>query len=223
MTHNDTIQQKTADFFKPYPARKYQRGEILIRGGSAPKGVFYITKGVVREYDISPSGDEIVVNVFKAPAFMPMSWAINQTPNRYYFEAFTEVEAQMAPAVEVVEWLRGNGDVAFDLLSRVFRGADGILERMVHLMENNARRRLFFELLISAARFGTINEKGECFIAMHESELAARVGLARETVSRELRAYKQKGLILVGQSGMTVTDLHALRTMLEADDLTAQM
>lgn len=79
------ISKKVEEFFSKFPLREYDKGELLVLSDENPKYIFYIVSGQIREYDISSHGEEIVVNVFKKPAFIPMSWAIAKIPNRYFF------------------------------------------------------------------------------------------------------------------------------------------
>src|SRR4051812_32598848 len=156
----DDTTQKIADFFNNYPLHTFRKRQLLIRAEETPAGVFYITEGRVSQYDITPGGNEVVVNVFKPGAFFPMSTAINRAPNHYFFEASTVVTARQAPLDDAVTFLHDNPDVAFDLLARVYRGVDGVLRRMAHLMGGNAHTRLIFELLNAANRFGEAQADG---------------------------------------------------------------
>lgn len=204
------IAQKVANFFAQYPLQYFEKGHILARSGQEPSGILYLVGGHVRQYDIAPSGDEVVVNIFKPPAFFPMSWAINHTPNTYFYEAFTKIVVRKAPAQEVVRFLRDNPDVTINLLARVYKGTDGLLARMVHLMQNSARARILFELILSCERYGKL-VGSKYSISLHETELAARVGLTRETVNREMRKLKKEGLVDVSPQGIIVTKLSALK------------
>jgi CRP/FNR family cyclic AMP-dependent transcriptional regulator len=211
-------QAKVEAFFAKYPMVGFEKGEVLIQADTDPSGIFYLVTGQVREYDVSPAGDQIVVNVFQPPAFFPMSWAINKTPNKYIFEAFTEVAARKAPASAVLEFLHDEPDVVLDLLARVYRGTDGLQRRMVYVMENDAQKRLLMELLISGERFGEPRADGAVFIALHEGELASRVGLARETANRSLRELKKEGLVRMSRSGIELASLQAIQDRLRALD-----
>lgn len=206
MNVSDTVSK----FFGSYPTQTFAKGDVLIQADIQLKAVYYIVSGQVVQYDVLPSGDRAVVNVFKAPAFFPMSLAISGEPSQYIFEAFTDLTVRKAPAGDVVQFLRDNNEVLFDLLSRVYSGTDGLQRRMVYLMGNDARRRLLLELAISAERFGEKRSDG-VFIAMHEGELATRVGLARETASRALKALKANGTLRMTKDGMEITDLEAIR------------
>lgn len=211
------IANKINDFFEKYKLQYFNKGQILVHGGKDPGGVYYIVGGQVRQYDIAESGDEIVLNVFKPPAFFPMSWAINHTPNAYFFEAFTNVIVRYAPAADAVKFLHDNPDVTFDLLSRVYRGTDGMLARMSHLMQNSARGRILFELANNALRFGRPHEDGSYTLSIRETELAARAGLTRETINREMRKLKKGGLVDVTTHGIRILNLDAIRQEASVD------
>jgi CRP-like cAMP-binding protein len=211
---DNSVAQKVEAFFGQYRPRTYRKGQILIHAGDEPEHIYNIVSGQVRQYDISYRGDEVVVNVFKAPAFFPMSWALNRTPNVYFFEAATDVELRLAPPDETVEFLRQNPDVLLDLLSRVYKGTDGLLRRMAHLMGGSAKSRLLFELIIGVKRFGEQGRDGAWFVAMHESDLATLAGMSRETVSREMRKLKESGLVKVTHQGVTIDNLAVLEAEL---------
>lgn len=211
---DEAVKQKIEAFFGRYPARRLGKREVLIHAGDEPEGIFYLARGQVRQYDISPQGSEIVVNVFKPPAFFPMSWAVTGMPNRYFFETATNVELHVAPRQEAVNFLRGNPDVLFDLLRRVYSGAEGLQRRMAHLMGGTAKTRLVFELVTEGKRFGNQQPDGSVAVAVHEDELARRAGMSRETVNRELAGLKRQRLVSVGRQQLVIPDLDRLEHML---------
>ncbi|HLZ14450.1 MAG TPA: Crp/Fnr family transcriptional regulator [Candidatus Saccharimonadales bacterium] len=208
------IQQQVADFFGRYPERTFHKGELIARAEEAPSGVFYIVEGRVSQYDITPTGNEVVVNVFKPGAFFPMSWAMNNTPNHYFFEASTQAVIREAPAADAVQFLRENPAVTYDLLARVYRGVDGVLRRMAHLMGGDAKSRLLFELINAAQRFGEAQPNGDLLVPIKESDFGRHSGLARETVNRTMQQLKAKGLISVSRGGTVVHDLHGVEELL---------
>lgn len=205
---------KITDFFSKYPIRTFDKRQLLVRAEESLPGVFFIVEGRVSQYDITSSGNEVVVNVFKPGAFFPMSWAINNTSNPYFFEASTPVTVHIAPATETVQFLKDNPDVMFDLLSRVYRGVDGVLRRMAHLMGGDAKSRLLFELLNAAYRFGEPQANGSILITLRENDLARHSGLARETVNRCIQDLKTAGLVIVTREGITIKNLQQLEGQL---------
>jgi CRP-like cAMP-binding protein len=209
------IAKKTEHFFSQYPLRQFRKGQILIYGGDEPPGVFYLVKGEVRQYATTNSGDEVIVNVFKPSAFFPMTWAINDTPNEYFYETSTDAEMHIVPAQDAVKFIKENPDVTYDLLSRLYVGTDGLLRRMTHLMKGTAHSRTVTELIIACERFGRKQKTGYV-VAIPEGELAARSGLTRETVSRELHKLHEKGVITVSHKNIVVKSLSRLEKELNS-------
>lgn len=200
------IEEKIDTFFKKFKHQIYKKGEILIRADDNPSGIFYLKEGHVKEYAISQKGDELIVNIFKPVSFFPMSWAVNGTANEYYFEAMTAVEVWRAPKDAAVEFIKTNPDVIYDLLRRVYMGTDGMLLKLTYLMAGNAYARIVAEIIIQAKRFGkTSGESVE--IKISEKDLGAQTGMTRETVSREIKVLRDRGLINYSKGKLIILNL----------------
>lgn len=207
------VTDKIDQFFSKFPKRTYDKGQILVFADEMPEHIFYITKGKVRKYDVSYRGDEVIVNIFTPPAFFPMSWAINRTENQYFYKTEESSEVHIVPVADAVKFVKDNPDVMFDLLGRLYKGVDGLLGRIVHLMSGTAKSRLVYELIIECRRFGEKRKDGKYVLQTSEVDIAARSGLSRETVSREMRKIQSNGLVSVMHSGMVVNDLAALEAL----------
>ena len=201
---DEQILSKVREHFRGSKPITCPKGRTIIMAGREPEGVFFLREGIVEQYDITPEGNKITVNVFKPPAFFPMSWAINRTPNTYFFEALTEVRLQRAEPDATVAFLRANPDVAFDLLARVYKGTDALLKRLALAAGGIASSRLVFELLIEAYRFGTEGGGGKRVVKIKQNILAARSGLARETISRELHKLEEAAVIKRTGQGLEI-------------------
>jgi CRP-like cAMP-binding protein len=215
------ILEKINAFFSDTKVREYAKGQVITFTRKEPEGVSLLLEGIVEQYDITPEGNRITVNIFKPTAFFPMSWAINKTPNTYFYEALTNVyealtnvKLQLADADETVAFLQANPDVMFDLLSRVYKGTDALLQRLVVTASGIASSRLVFELLIEAYRFGEEIESSKWLIKTKQFSLAERSGLARETVSRELHKLANDNLIILSKRGI-VLDVKKLEQKLD--------
>jgi CRP-like cAMP-binding protein len=205
-------------FFSEYSAASFKKGALLLSPGEKVNNIFYLEKGTVTQYDINASGNEVVVNVFKTGAFFPMSGALNQQVNQYYFfETSAAAEIRIASASDVVSFVEAHPEVALDLLKRVYRGTDGLLRRMAHLMGGSAKSRLLFELVNAGYRFGKRNSDGKIIIPLNEGDIAKRSGLSRETVSRTMRSLKTSHLVSVTSDGLIINDLADLEALLGAD------
>ena len=106
MLQNDNIERKTERFFSSFTSLTYKKGETIIRAEDPPLGVYFLTKGSVRQYLVSPSGETLIVHVYRLGSFFPLMWALNDIPNTFYFEAIVEVEVRRAPRDKVVDFLK---------------------------------------------------------------------------------------------------------------------
>lgn len=206
---DSSISKKLEEFFTQFKHQSYKKGEILIRADDNPSGVFYLKEGTVKKYAISQNGDEVVLNIFKPISFFPMSWAINESPNTYFYEARTDVEIWKAPREEVIGFIKKNPDVLYDLMSRVFKGTDGLETRLKYLMSGSAYTRLVTELIILAKRFGK-KDAQTVELTISESDLAADTGMTRETVSREMKSLKEEQLITLDNHKLIIPNLQKL-------------
>lgn len=216
MATSPTIAKKVESFFSDYPIKDFAKGEILIFADENPSHIFYILSGQVKQYDITKTGEEVVVNIFKKPSFMPLISAIGEVENTFFFEAATSIRTRKAPTKDVISFLKNNPEVTYDLLRRLYSGVNGLLKRNAYLMAGHARSRLAFELLIEAQRFGT-NLKEGIMIILSEAELGSRAGLTRETVSRELTAMKKMDILTIGRKGILITNISGLKKLLASD------
>lgn len=204
-------------FFTQYKHQLYKKGEIIIRADDDPQGLYFLELGRVKQYLITKKGDEVILNIFSEKAFFPMSWALNNSKNNYYYEAMTDVSLYRAPREATLQFLNENPEVVFDLLRRVFRGIDGLLLHMAYVMSGSAYARLIIELLILAKRFGK-HEPGskQVEIRLVEKDLAAETGLTRETISREMKVLKSKNILTFSENMLVVHDIDRLEAELES-------
>lgn len=197
------------EFFSSHSKHQYKKGELIIRADEIPGGIYFLESGTVKQYVISQKGEELVLNIFKPHAFFPMSYAFTENNNEYYYEALSDLTAYKAPVHAVLSFIQTHHEVLYDLLKRVFIGIDGLEKRLMYLMAGSAYTRLITELVIQSKRFGEESEHG-INIHLNETELAARSGMTRETVSREVRHLKEIGLIDIYKSKLYIKNLQLL-------------
>lgn len=205
-----TPRQKIEQFFSAYREQRYSRGQILVFNGEVSKDVFLLMEGRVKKCSTNYKSEEIILTTFKPGSFFPISQAIQEKMiNHYFYIADTDVIVRRAPAQLVVEYLEENPDVMMALLRRVYSGLDEMLGRVVTLMATNALGRVVYELFTATRRFG-VKENDHYVVDINEVGLAARTGLSRETVNREISKLKRQDLIEVERRGIIVKDLGAL-------------
>ncbi|CAN5130861.1 N/A [soil metagenome] len=207
---NSDVTTKIYNYFSTFPVRSYPKGQILIFADSDPEYIFYIISGKVRKYDVSYRGDEVVINIFGKQAFFPMSWAVNRKTDPYFYKTEEETVVHIVPVDIALTFVQEHPDVMFDLLGRVYRGMDGVLAKMAHLMSGSAKSRVLNELITECRRFGVLQPDTSFALNINEGDIAARSGLSRETVSREMQKMKDKSWVKLTGKKILVCDIGAL-------------
>lgn len=188
--------QKLNGFFSNFKKYHYKKGEIILRVGDIPQGVYFIDKGYVRDYSISKEGEELTLIIFKPGDFFSMQWVFNNKPSAHYFETMTAVELWRCPKEDFTAFLKANPEVLFELTSHIMLRLGGVLQRMEYLAFGNAYEKVASILMICAERFGEKENRGILIpIPLTHKDLAMMVGMTRETVSIEVKRLEKKGII----------------------------
>lgn len=198
-------------FFGKYTKMKFKKGEVIIRAEDAPQGVFYLKRGYVRQYMTGETGSMLMLHIFKPNAFFPMTWAVNDTQNIYYFEAMTPVEVWRAPKEAVREFLHKHPEVVYNFASRLLLGVTGILKRLEQLIAEDAYTKTVLLLLYLSQNLGEKKDgKVMLPIPVTHREISAWIGTTRETASLQVERLKRAGLIRYQHRMLVVPSLSAL-------------
>ncbi len=207
------IKQKINTFFAQYSTRTYKKGQILITPDRPTQEILCLTNGIVRCYCISKNGSELTLNLFKPTSFFPVGTAINDAPNKYYYDALSPVTVAVAPKKAFLLFLETEHDVAFNLLQRIYRGLEGYFLRMENLLSGEASIKTVTELLIQARRFGQQTDQGY-ELKMTQAQIASLAGLTRETVTREIKKLQEKDIVSYQGETLIIADITKLETEL---------
>lgn len=191
------VKKKLLSYFNKFELKSFQRGEIVLKPPS--ETIFFLTKGVVRMFRSSQEKGELTLNVYKAYALFPMSLMFHAHDN-YTFSALTDVHGHHAPKKDFSRFIRRNPAILYDLLKRIYQGFDGFFMLLEALLSGDAFYRTLTHLIIHARRFGKKKQNKIVFDwHLTHHQLASQTGLARESVTKEIKKLQEKGLI--GYSG----------------------
>ncbi len=199
-----------SDFFSKYTKLQYKKNEIILRAGDSPSGVLYLKSGFVRMSFSTDTGEMLVLHVFRSGSVLPMTWIINDTPNRYYFEALTPSEIWRAPREDVLKLFQDKPEIEHHMMIRMMNGLSGLMKRMEFMVFDSAYKKTVLLLLYYAKHFSEDVQKGKLMIPLTHKEIAAWIGTTRETASLQIETLKKKKLISYKKRIIVIPDLDAL-------------
>ena len=201
--------QKTLhSFFDKFELRSFDRGETIIH----PRGnkIFFLTNGVVKMFSPSKNNGELTLNIYKSHAVFPMCLVFD-IQNQYLYASLTETRGYFAPKKDFKQFINKNPTVLSDLLKRIYLGLDGYFMFLEALLSGDAYYRVLTQLIIHTRRFGREKE-GLVTFDWHltHQQLASQTGLARESVTKEIKKLQDKNLIGYSRKKLFIYNLSKL-------------
>lgn len=190
------------EFFRTYPELSFKKNDIIVEYAEPANYILYISRGEVRQVDITATGNELTLNVLKTGALISLPWVFKTDNSLFSFRANNDVVIRKAPVVDVKKFIEENPEIPLQILKRVSRGLDGVLLRLGAHMGHQAASSVRVELYLEAIRFGRHDKENKTTVSIPVNDLASRSGLARETVSRQLSSLAETGLIV--RKGKTI-------------------
>jgi CRP/FNR family transcriptional regulator len=204
------VLRKLNIFFSKYPTKNYSKGEVVLSPEKHPERIYNIKKGFVRSYSLNEDGHELTLNIFKPSSFFPIPTVLAELKNSYYFESLSDIELNLAPVDEVVEYIKSDKEVLFDLTRRLSVGLEGFMTRAQFLIRSDARQKIASSLVMMVRRFGQKGSKKiKIQLPQTHADIASLAGISRETASIELKKLEREKII--ERKGKTTIVLNLLK------------
>lgn len=204
--------EKLNNFFTGFKKLFFKKGETILRPDDQARSVFYLKKGYARLYSISKNAQELTFIIYKPGDFFPLIPAINNIPVSYYMEALTLLEAYQVPVEDLRKFIKNNSEVLYELTTRILTRLGGVFTRMEYAIFGNAQNKVAAIILLCAERFGQAEKKGILIqVPLTHQDIANLLGVARETVSIEMKKLQKLGLIDYRGKHLIVKDIQKLK------------
>jgi len=193
---NQNVSEKIDKFFSGFYPVSFEKGEIIIRPNGKIQNIFLLKKGKVRMYAVSDDGQEVTLHIFRPQSFFPIMLSLSEAYDKYYFEALEKTETLKAPVEKVIEFLKSDQEVLFDLTTRFSNAMSGLTLRIETMAFEDAYNRIASLLLYLCEKFGEVREdKTIINMLLQHDDIANWVGIRRETVSRQFEKMQKEGIV----------------------------
>ena len=196
------------------------RNQWIIDYQDTGNDVFFVVTGTLRVKLQSISGREVLLREVNAGEFFGEIAAIDNQPRSSGIIAVTDVTYALMPASVFLQAVHDYPDVCDQLLKLLAGFVRAMSNRVNEYTTLDARHRIYAELLrLSRPEAGRPQHAIVSPPPVH-SDLAARVSIRRESVTRELKALERAGLLEKRRGALVLTDTARLRQMIaEAAEL----
>lgn len=193
----------------------FRKRELILRDQDILQYTYYIKNGYVRNYTITNSGRELTLAILKKGDIFSLETFLGRTQNNYFFETLNNTTVLVAPSDEVVKQISNSLSDILYLNSEILTRFYGVLERLQFLAFGSAHSKVASIIVICAERFGEIQSDRTIRVMapLTHNDIASLVGLARETVSIEMKQLQSRGYIeYSGRSKIIVKNISKLRS-----------
>lgn len=197
-------------------AYHYNKNAIIIQSESPTSDIYYLEKGHVRVYALTPNGTQKIYVFYKSGEMFPVIWAFNHIKKHLFYEAMEDVVIRKVPTVTFMEFIKDKPEVLLMLMHYIVDINSVYVDRIDNLEYSSAYSRLISRLLFMANRFGAQKDYGIILdIPVTHQDIASTITMTRETTSRELEKLEKKGLIVKKGHFYVIPDRRKLEEELE--------
>ncbi|MBC3300106.1 Crp/Fnr family transcriptional regulator [Pseudomonas sp. SWRI18] len=190
--------------------RSLTAGQSLFKRGDPPCGLYAVLDGAMRISAVNAQGKEAVLSLVETPYWFGEICLFDNLPRTHDALAMGSCTLLQVPQASMLDILARQPlywrDVAL-LMSHKLRLSLINIEQM-SLMPASAR--LAHRLLMIAEGYGEIDPARRT-LQLPQEDLAAMLGLSRQTTNSLLKALEQQGIIGLSYAAIEVLDLQGLR------------
>ena len=179
----------------------------------------YIISGYVKRYLITNEGSLAVEVIYGPGDAFPITLAfsalfnqtINESPEIFYYETVTDVEAYTITETELKQIVYNNPGLYKDLMGVAGKRLHSTLQGLENIALKDAYSRLAHELYFLAVRFGQETADGtRILIPLTHQDLAGILSVTRETISTNMVRLKKENLVKTDK-GIVIKDMQKLK------------
>jgi CRP-like cAMP-binding protein len=197
---------------------RYHRDEVIFYQGDPGDTFYVILSGQVKVGVTSPEGQEAILVMLDAGEGFGEFALLDDQPRSATIETTRPTEVLAIRKDDFRRLLRQLPDIAIGLLrvlTKRLRNTDQLVEDAAFL---DVGDRLAKKLLGLMETHGRAAAQGGIELDLHltQQELASMIGATRESVNKQLGAFRDRGLVAVDRQRITILRPEALRARVEA-------
>ena len=188
-------------------ARNYRKGQVILHQDDQNNSVFYIEKGYVKVYDVTDSGHEKLLLILGPQDIFPLDIGFdNKQVNMYYYEAMSNVETKIFSIENLLEVASTNHAAANTLFRYYAEITKKLMSRLQVIESTNANSKILNTLpyIIQSCGKEILPNIYKLHLKLTHQDIANMAGLARETVSSEIKKLQKSGIILANDNSLTI-------------------
>jgi len=187
------------------------KGEILFQQGDEGTALYIIVQGRIR-ISLSRRLDNVTLAILGQGEFLGEMALLDELPRSADAIALEDAQLYVLNRKDFLSFLSNNPHTVYAILnslSRRLRKTDDQLAEMCFL---NLSARLAKRLVeLAETQAPDQDEPNACDLSISQQELGNILGVSRESINKELKILRDKGVVSTSRNSIRILDLEALR------------
>ena len=195
---------------------KFKKGQFVFRTGDHAEQLYLVVDGHVKIFYNTPEGKEQMLYVYNNGDFIGGLNLLSEDDYRYMGQCLSDSVFAIVKKEAFIEHALQSPIVLKHMLSKSYeriRWAEDLISR---LTASNASIKAAWLILKLKDEFATLKD-GEYVLnlPMNREDMGSFAGLTRETITRKLTEFKERGIIdFKGPRTLIIKDIDALRAFI---------
>lgn len=187
---------------------KYKKNETIYCDDTKNNHIFLVKSGLVKTYKINELGKEFITGYYSDEQYFGFASFVK---NSLHFENSKAVMATQLYKIsrdEITSILNNNNHIIYSFIDMLATNLIDNKEDFLLLAYGSVRKRTAIKLLQLLEKY-PLKTENEIYIT--RENLANSIGIAKETLTRTLRDFKEENLIEVSNKGVKIIDKEKLQ------------
>lgn len=191
---------------------RWGRGELMFHPEDSAEALYMLLQGAVRLYRLGANAREVTLDVHGPGALLGWSSLLPSGQHDMYAEAMDDLEVLVLGKEAFTRLLQVAPAVGVAFIEQITQQTRTVQERLAGLVFLDVSQRLALALLTIGEREGEWSDSGTLALRERVShqDLAHVVGSTRETITKLLGDFRNRGLLDLGYRRIILTDRDGL-------------
>lgn len=201
----------TKDFDLIQGTSAYRRGALLFLEGQKSRGIFVVCRGEVKLSISSSDGKALILKIAKAGDVLGLAPVMSGKPYDVQAETLSPCQIVFVPRDKFLRLMAKNPEVCLSVARELSRQCHDVCERMRDLKLVVSTSGKIAKLLLDWSRDGVQPRKSAPIkMPLTHENIGELVGSSRETVTRTLGELRDRKIVCLQDSILTVRSWKAL-------------
>ena len=196
--------------------KEYKKGDILFNEGELADTLYIINEGKLKIFSYTKDGKEQILHILKEGDFWGELQLLQETNFKCYAKAIEDCNVCTITKEQFQKLILEKPEMSLKVLEVVSQRLIHLESLALVLSDNDTDAKLAYLLVDLANHYGIkMGSKIVVNLPFTREDMANYTGLTRETISRKLNMFSEKGIIkIIGHKKIEILDLKYLNGLI---------